>query len=191
MEGKSLEEITRMVTESVRDRLGRADGDVMEVVVREGVSAMSGQAAVPPPSTPPPPRPAAGAQQAGEEGSVTTPRGATLPAAPDAGSLELCASCMEQQRRREGNRAVVTTTGRNRKGVLAAMAALVAEAGGDIQDVSQTIVADFFTMIMVVDTSELSLSFADFKERLVSTSAGEGIHTVVMHENVLSALQRV
>ena len=48
----------------------------------------------------------------------------------------------------------MTTTGRNCKGVVASIASRVAEAGGDIQDISQTIVSGFFTMIMVVDIND-------------------------------------
>ncbi len=162
MNDKNLEQITRAVVQAVTQRLHGSDADTMEVVVREVVSAMSGATAVPPPSTPPLPTAPASA----EPHAPTAPAGA-------------------------GNRAVVTTTGPNKKGVLGVIATQIAEAGGDIQDVSQTIVADFFTMIMLVDTDGLSVPFSTFKEQLVATSEQYGIHTVVMHERVLHAMQRV
>ncbi len=56
-----------------------------------------------------------------------------------------------------GPRAVVTTTGKNKRGIVANIAQAIAEAGGDIVDISQTLVSDYFTMIIVVDTSALAV----------------------------------
>ena len=42
----------------------------------------------------------------------------------------------------------------------------IAELGGDILDISQTLVGDYFTMIIVVDTASLGVPFADFKASL-------------------------
>jgi len=103
---------------------------------------------------------------------------------------EVCASCAEEARRR-GPRAVVTTTGKNRRGIVANIAQAIAEAGGDIVDISQTLVSDYFTMIIVVDTSALALPLADFKARLTRSVQALGAECVVMHEEIVNALQRV
>src|SRR5579862_8881166 len=79
--------------------------------------------------------------------------------------VELCAACAEEARKR-GPRAVITTTGKNRRGIVANIAQAIAEAGGDIVDISQTLVSDYFTMIIVVDTAALAVPLADFKARL-------------------------
>jgi ACT domain-containing protein len=181
-----LERLTRFVVRAVGERLGSQSPDVVELVVREVVGAMSGASGVPAPSTPAPPdRP--------EGDTVTTALGAVLPRPTnhEQPSLELCASCLELHRRQHQNRAVVTTTGRNARGVVATMARQVAEAGGDIQDISQTIISEYFTMIMVVDIEQLTVPFSDFKERVVSAASDLGIHAVVMHEDVMRSLQRV
>ena len=92
---------------------------------------------------------------------------------------------------RRGGRAVVTTTGKNQRGLVARIAQAIADAGGDIVDISQTLVSDYFTMIIVVDTGALSVSFAEFKSRLERTVATAGAECLVMHEDVVNALQRV
>ena len=56
---------------------------------------------------------------------------------------------------RRGGRAVVTTTGKNQRGIVARIAQAIADAGGDIVDISQTLVSDYFTMIIIVDTVEI------------------------------------
>jgi ACT domain-containing protein len=105
--------------------------------------------------------------------------------------VELCASCREEERRKRGKRAVVTTTGKNARGIVAKIAQAIADAGGDILDISQTLVSDYFTMIIVVDTAALEIPFADFKSRLTAAVGALGAECLVMHEEVVTALQRV
>ena len=92
---------------------------------------------------------------------------------------------------RRSGRAVVTTTGKNQRGIVARIAQAIADAGGDIVDISQTLISDYFTMIIIVDTAELSVSFAEFKAKLERTVATAGAECLVMHEDVVNALQRV
>jgi len=75
---------------------------------------------------------------------------------------------------RRGGRAVVTTTGKNQRGIVAKIAQAIADAGGDI-----------------VDTAALTVSFAEFKTRLERTVAAAGAECLVMHEDIVNALQRV
>ncbi len=86
---------------------------------------------------------------------------------------------------------MVTSTGSDTKGIIAVLTAAVAEAGGSIADLSQTIVSDFFTLIMLVDVSDLEIPFAEFKSLMKSTAERLGVHLAVMHEDVMQSLQRV
>jgi ACT domain-containing protein len=118
---------------------------------------------------------------------------ALLEGAPAAapGSLDYCAAYIEQERMRARRRAVLSTTGRNKKGIVATLTQVIAELGGDILDISQTLVGDYFTMILVVDTAELSCSFVDFKAAIERTARDLAIHAVVLHEDVVTSLHRV
>ena len=113
-----------------------------------------------------------------------------MPATGAGPAADVCAACAEAERRR-GQRAVVTTTGKNRRGIVANIAQAIAAAGGDILDIAQTLAGDFFTMIIVVDTTALAVPFADFKTKLVTAVEALGAHCLVMHEDVVNALQRV
>lgn len=187
MKSNDIEQVTQLVIKAVSDRLGQTDPSVMAVVTREVVAAMSGVNAVPPRSTPQAPS----SVHDNGDGTITTPLGSVVTQPGDGAALELCGSCLEQQRQRTQKRALVTTTGRNCKGVVASIASRIAEAGGDIQDISQTIVSGFFTMIMVVDINDLTVPFSSFKEGLINMATEKGIHAAVIHEDVLHALQRV
>lgn len=106
-------------------------------------------------------------------------------------SADYCAAYLEAERHRARRRAILTTTGRNQKGIVARLTAVIAELGGDILDLSQTLVGDYFTMILVVDTAELSASFAAFKGAIEEVGQQMGFQCMVMHEDVVTALGRV
>jgi ACT domain-containing protein len=105
--------------------------------------------------------------------------------------IDYCQACLEQDRARSRRRAVLTTTGRNQKGIVARVTAKIAELGGDILDISQTLVGDYFTMIIVVDTASLDVAFADFKSSLEAEVQGMGLQAMIMHEDVVNSLHRV
>ncbi len=107
-------------------------------------------------------------------------------AVPDVASRLAMAQAGEPQR------AVVVATGRNRPGIASALTIAIGECGADIQDLSQTIVSDFFSMIFVVnlDTMKGELSFKGFKERLEAAGKAVGAEVVCIHEAILRAMHR-
>ena len=51
-------------------------------------------------------------------------------------------------------RAVVTVTGKDKKGIISKISAFLSEKNANIEDISQTILGEYFAMIMLVDLSE-------------------------------------
>jgi ACT domain-containing protein len=153
--------VVRMVARQVVARLGDARPEVVEAVVQEVVGALS---------------------------QVDAPLGGLEEVAP---GIDYCQMCIEQERSRSRRRAVLTTTGRNQKGLVARVTAKIAELGGDILDISQTLVGDYFTMIIVVDTAVLDVPFASFKEALEAEVRAMGLSCMMMHEDVVSSLHRI
>ena len=156
-----LRELIARVSRQVARRTGQPRADLAAIVAAEVTAAM--------------------AKPAAEDPSR----------APMAVRAELCASCLEQERRKTGRRAVVTTTGKNRKGIVANIARAIADAGGDILDISQTLVADYFTMIIIIDLTGLEVPFTELKARLTEMVRALGAECMVMHEDVVTALQRI
>jgi len=105
--------------------------------------------------------------------------------------IDYCQACLDQERARTRHRAVLTTTGRNTKGIVARVTARIAELGGDILDISQTLVGDYFTMIVVVDVATLDVAFSDFKAAMESEVQAMGLQAMMMHEDVVNSLHRV
>lgn len=73
--------------------------------------------------------------------------------------------------------AIITTTGKDRPGVIAAVSAEAAEQGLNIVDVSQTIMDDYFTMIMRVELPEGEVDMGALQEAF--DAAGESLGMVV------------
>jgi ACT domain-containing protein len=94
-----------------------------------------------------------------------------------------------------GNRAIVTVVGYNRPGIVARISAAVAECGGDLADISQVILSDYFSMIFIVKLDGLersNMSFRIFKERLQDEALRIGqTQILVMHENIFKSMHKV
>ena len=103
------------------------------------------------------------------------------------------ASILEQAIAEEPPRAVVVSTGINKPGIASALTSAISECGADIQDISQTIVSDFFSMIFVVNlkTMKEGFTFKTFKEKVEAAGRTVGVETVVFHEAILKAMHRV
>lgn len=106
--------------------------------------------------------------------------------APDAASRLATAAAGEPQR------AIVVATGHNHPGIAAALTVAIGECGVDIQDISQTIVSDFFSMIFVLNIDNLSagLTFKGLKHKLEQAGKAVGVEVVVIHEAILQAMHR-
>lgn len=162
--GAATPELIRQVTRQVVARLPGAPPATIETVVAEILGAVASDSG----------------------GGQRIQLGGT-----DAASIEVCAGCLESERARARARAVLTVTGRNSRGIAAAVTASLAELGADILDISQTLVADFFTMIVVFDTRTLEVPFDEARSRLEARLAELGMKATVMHEDVLASLHRV
>ena len=64
-------------------------------------------------------------------------------------------------------RAIVTVVGRDQVGIIAAVCALLSEKNVNVLDISQTILQEYFTMIMLVDTSA-AVSYTHLPVRMIS-----------------------
>ena len=63
-------------------------------------------------------------------------------------------------------KAVITVVGKDTVGILAKTCTYLAENGINILDISQTVVQDYFNMMMIVDMSGASRPFGDVAERV-------------------------
>ena len=88
-------------------------------------------------------------------------------------------------------KAVVTVTGKDKIGIIAAASAECSKHGANIIDISQTVMKEYFAMIMLVDISELKLSFADFAEAMRVSGEELGVDIRAMHEDIFNAMHKI
>lgn len=93
-----------------------------------------------------------------------------------------------------GDRAVVTCQGRNRPGVIARIATVIDQFHGDIRELNQTIVGDYYALILIVDLSRTLAQgvVLDTLRHALSQAAQElQAQLVVMHEDILVSMHDV
>ncbi len=87
--------------------------------------------------------------------------------------------------------AVITVVGHDTVGVLAKASGICAKHNANIIDVTQTVLGDYFSMVMLADIEKLSCDFTDFAEDMKNTVGGMGLVAHVMHEDIFNAMHRI
>ena len=88
-------------------------------------------------------------------------------------------------------KAVVSVIGKDRTGIIAAVAGALAERNINIEDISQTIMQNNFVMTMLVDASNATVSLDKLDEALQSAVKPLGVTVHVQHEDLFNAMHRV
>ena len=88
-------------------------------------------------------------------------------------------------------RAVVTVVGKDRTGIIARVSGYLAEKEINILDISQTIMQDIFTMIMLVDTEASNITADNLASDLNAIGKELGTQINVQHEGLFSAMHRI
>ena len=89
------------------------------------------------------------------------------------------------------NRVIVSVIGQDRVGIIARVSGALADANANILDISQTLLQEMFTMIMMVDVSNAAIGFDDLKRRLGELGTELGLAIDAQHEDVFRYMHRV
>ncbi len=91
----------------------------------------------------------------------------------------------------EKQKAVITVVGKDTVGIIAAICAFLAEHGINILDISQTIVQDYFNMMMIVDLERADLPFARCQEELSVIGQKIGVDVKCQREEIFEKMHRI
>lgn len=91
----------------------------------------------------------------------------------------------------EKTRVIITVIGQDKPGIIAGISGLLAAADCNILDISQTILQEMFTMIMIVDISAGSDSVQELRSKLQEKGKTLGVSVTVQHEDVFKFMHRV
>ena len=79
----------------------------------------------------------------------------------------------------------------HRVGIIAGIANVLADANVNILDISQSVIREFFTMIMMVDLAGAAVSFHELSERLARKGAELSVRVEIQREEIFKAMHRI
>jgi ACT domain-containing protein len=87
--------------------------------------------------------------------------------------------------------AVITVIGQDRVGIISAVSSLLAGHEINIKDISQTIMQEVFTMVMLVDITRMDIAFSELATQLESVGSGLGLTIRIQHVGIFNAMHRI
>ena len=88
-------------------------------------------------------------------------------------------------------KAVITVVGQDTKGIIAKVSAKCAEASANIVEISQSVLKEYFAMIMVIDITELSIPFGDFVDEMAELGKQNALDIRTMHEDIFNSMHKI
>ena len=86
-------------------------------------------------------------------------------------------------------RAVVTVIGKDTVGILAKVSTACAASNANVVEVTQSVLEDFFCMIMIIDIKEANKQIDELQKSIQEKVPEMKVH--VMHENIFNSMHRI
>ena len=86
---------------------------------------------------------------------------------------------------------IITVVGKDCVGIIAKVCTYLAENGVNILDISQTIVQDYFNMMMVVDANKSPKENHEIAEDLDAIGKEIGVIIKAQHEDIFDMMHRI
>ena len=88
-------------------------------------------------------------------------------------------------------KAVITVIGNDKVGIIAKVSALLSESNVNILDITQTIMQDIFTMVMITDVSNANIKFTDLVDKLADLGKEMGLEIRCQHEDIFNSMHKI
>lgn len=88
-------------------------------------------------------------------------------------------------------KAVITVIGRDSIGIIARVSGECAKYKANIVDISQTVLRDYFAMIMLADISQLEIPFSEFVDKMARMGEENHLEIRTMHEDIFNSMHRI
>jgi ACT domain-containing protein len=88
-------------------------------------------------------------------------------------------------------KAVITVTGKDTVGIIADVSAVCAKANANILEITQSVLSEYFAMIMLADIDKLNCPFADFADAMAALGRDRGLDVRAVHEEIFDAMHRI
>ena len=92
---------------------------------------------------------------------------------------------------KNSGRIILTSFGSNAPGVVAAITKTLADANCDIQDISQKLLGEYYTMILLFDISNSSKDLNEIQNEMKALSDSSSIKIYLQHEDIFNKMHRI
>lgn len=89
------------------------------------------------------------------------------------------------------NKSIITVVGRDSVGIIAKVCSYLAENNINILDISQTIVQEYFNMMMIVDMTHIEKPFEQISKELAEVGNGMGVQVKCQREEIFDKMHRI
>ena len=86
---------------------------------------------------------------------------------------------------------IITVIGKDTVGIIAKVCTYLADSNINILDISQTIVQDYFNMMMIVDMNNASKTFGNIQADLDKLGEKIGVAIKCQHEDIFNKMHRI
>ena len=86
---------------------------------------------------------------------------------------------------------IINVVGQDKTGIIAKVSTLLAENNVNIEDISQTIMQNTFTMIMLVNLSDSVVSLGELSKQCKELGNEVGVNILLQHEGIFNAMHKV
>ena len=87
--------------------------------------------------------------------------------------------------------AVIAVIGKDSVGILAKVSDVCMKQNANIVEVSQTVLKDYFAMIMVVNIDNLNCEFTNFSDAFEDVKKEKNLEIHIMHEDIFNAMHKI
>ena len=88
-------------------------------------------------------------------------------------------------------KAIVTVIGKDRVGIIASVCALLSQHHINILDITQTVLQEYLTMVMLVDLTACEAPIGDIGEALDKAGPEQGLSIRIQREDIFNAMHRI
>ena len=88
-------------------------------------------------------------------------------------------------------KAVVSVIGKDSIGIIASVSGCCAEFGANITEITQSVLDEYFAMIMIVDISKMNKPFAEFVDAMAELGKKSNLEIRAMHEDIFDSMHKI
>ncbi|WZL83117.1 ACT domain-containing protein [Vallitaleaceae bacterium 9-2] len=89
------------------------------------------------------------------------------------------------------NKGIITVVGKDTVGIIAKVCTYLAENQINILDISQTIIQDYFNMMMIVDLSKASVNVSEIIDHLDGIGNDLGVRIQLQRDEIFDSMHRI